>query len=154
MGWLVAVAGWNNVDTVREFTSERFDCYFPRFRERVVFRGKKIWRDRYLFGRYFFVRLTDCWVYAFQTPSISRILMSHDCEPAVVGDDEILGLRRREVNGYVPVERKRFSRGDRVKIIYGSMSGLSGVAEPPGKVILSNGFCVKVDDGKLGRAEG
>src|SRR5262245_1650481 len=105
MSWLVAVAGWRNVELVRDGVSDRLETFFPLFRERVIKNHKKLWRTRFLFGRYFFVRHRDG--IRVDVPGISQVL------PSMVCDAEIDGLRRREVKGFVPVPREqRIKRGD------------------------------------------
>lgn len=153
MPWMVAVAGWRNLDVVAGDASKCFDCYFPKFRERIVYRGRKLWRERYLFGQYFFISFSvDRWVEAFSLPSVSKILMGSDRSPALVDDSEISKLKRCEIRGFVPVKRK-FCYGDRV-VVEGY--GVTGFVEQSGStvVISTDNSHVKISEDKLSRVEG
>jgi len=153
MAWMVAVARWNDLDIVHKTVASDFDCYCPMFRERVVVRGRSTWRARCLFGRYFFIsHALHQWTKALSLPCVS-ILMA-DQQPALIDDDEIEGLRKREIAGYIPVERQnRFRRGDRVLITQGSMRGVVGFVESAGSitVISAHGIRVRVAESRLGR---
>ena len=48
--------------------------------------------------------------------------------PLIVSDRELyLKVRSHEVNGYIPIKKKRgLQRGQRVKVISGAMKGLQG----------------------------
>lgn len=142
MAWVVAVAGWSNLDVVEQMTKKYFDCYFPKFRERIVRQGRKVWVKRFLFGRYFFVP-QSFWVVAFSMPCVSSVLMNPDCRPALVGDDAIADLQRREIRGFLPIERK-IRRGDRVVVTEGAMCGLTGQVEVEGPIVTISSYGIRI----------
>jgi len=131
-GWLVATSHWGKQDYAREnLENLSFNCYFPKFREKIIVNGRKTWSQRYLFDRYFFVKFVERWKEIFETRGVSGILMSQG-EPSRVNDEIIREIRSREdSSGFIVVNLRSssswFRNGDVVRVNRGSLIGFHGV---------------------------
>jgi transcription antitermination factor NusG len=93
-----------------------YETYAPRIKTK---RGSAL-----LFPTYIFVRIIDRWYDVRWTPGVLRVLMATDERPARLGDEIVLGFRRREVRGFVKLPGpKRPRRGQKVRITRGSFEG-------------------------------
>ena len=104
-------------------------CYLPLYRERRTVRGKFVWVERSLFGRYFFVKMSDRWQDLFALRHVADVFMLNDEHaPAQIRDDEIYKLRSREVNGFVDIRKKglAFDLGQLVEAAFGPLAGVTG----------------------------
>ena len=109
--------------------------YRPRYRERVVVRGAKSWRDQFLLGQYVLVELrmkvsslgqvvrdwADQFHAVLNTSGVSGVLNA-DGAPLIAREVEIERLRASEHRGYVPPPQRGFRRGQRVTIERGAMA--------------------------------
>lgn len=132
--YLVAVAQSGQQEIARaSLDKESFVSYFPKFRKRVVVRGHKIWLERYLFGRYFFVMLNDHWEKIFGMRGIIDILKSVNNNPSPVCESIIKEIKSCEVHGFVQIKPKpRFRRGQEVRVTKGPFSGQLGLFDGMG----------------------
>lgn len=107
-----------------------FATYQPQLREQTVKRGRKIWAERLLFGRYFFAKWADgCdWRGLNGIRTVSGVFMRVDAElPALVRDAEIERIRASEVGGFVAGDlRAHFKKGQRVWASAGVFAGFKG----------------------------
>lgn len=118
-----------------------FLCYMPTYRDMVVRRGRKIWQERLLFGRYFFAKWvedSDAWRHIFNLRQAAGLLMQgrgDDAMPARVRAWEIEAIRAREDrSGHVTNSaRNGFQRGQRVRAVVGVMAGVDGVYVASGR---------------------
>lgn len=135
-----------------------FACYMPTYREQVVTRGRKVWEERLLFGRYFFARWPDHlssptereaqWRSITTLRLVTGLFMSvrpardlHDQdgtpieEPALVRDHHIQEIRAREDrSGHVSsAARREFIAGQKVRAIRGLWQGTDATYVSPGR---------------------
>lgn len=123
-----------------------FACYMPTFREQIVIRGRKVWEERLLFGRYFFARWPDHlsspaereaqWRGITTLRLVTGLFMRVDAEqPALVRDVEIEKIRAREDrSGHVSeAARIEFTQGQRVRPSRGLWQGSDAVYVAPGR---------------------
>jgi len=134
MGWMVAVSEAGATDLLREsFEDNGNEHYLPVIRERVVSRGRRYWKESYLFGRYTFVKSIDGWEELFQLRGLAEIFTTASGKPSIVPDKIIERIRQQEVNGYVRLG-SRFAVGQRIKMIEGPLFGLEGQYQGTGKI--------------------
>lgn len=132
--WLVAETEWNGELLAAEGLAGRGHNYYqPRFRERRVVRGRKVWLERFLLGRWTLVELLADWARQYHDllsiRGIKRILMV-DERPLVARDHEVRRLRGSEERGFVPVMKiQQFKPGDRVWVDTGPFAGYSAQFE-------------------------
>lgn len=111
--------------------------YLPTFREQIVTRGRRVWTERSLLGRYFFAHHdgADTWRTIPSLKSAFGLFMRHDTElPALVRDSVIEDLRAREDrSGHVTLPPKGFSKGARVVPTAGVMQGIEGIFQRLGR---------------------
>jgi transcription antitermination factor NusG len=108
-----------------------FESYVPLMRERLVVKGKKVWRDTPLLGGYVMMRMCASWSQAFKAKDIKTIILDDvdggELKPRLVPDREIQFIKSLEVNGRIgPRDAARFRKGDAVSVSIGSL----GVAVP------------------------
>lgn len=108
--WLVAETVWRMEATASEALSDcGYNCYQPRFRECKVVRGRKVWIERFLLGRYLLVELIVDYVRQLVeiagTRGIAGILKV-DERPLLARAHEVSRLRGSEIRGYVRVKPK------------------------------------------------
>jgi transcription antitermination factor NusG len=114
-------------------------CYRPRYRVRDVSRGRKIWREQFLFGQYVLVemrmkidalgKIVCDWANQFhEVVGIIGIrgVLGVGESPLVVRGAEVDRLRSTEHHGYVQAPKK-FGRDQRVKIRGGAFAFCSAV---------------------------
>lgn len=112
-------------------TGMGFNCYQPKFRERVVVNGRKTWHERLLLGRYLLIELAfdfvSCYHSIISAKGVSSLLTA-DEKPLTARDKEVRQLMSSEVKGCVPVivRQDRFKKGQKVFIIKGPFSDHSG----------------------------
>lgn len=109
-----------------------FACYQPTYRELIVKRGRKIWTERLLFGRYFFAKWHEQadWRSLFNVRTVAGLMMRVDVPlPTMVRDWEIDAIRAREDrSGHVTeAARNGFIRNQRVRAAAGVLAGADGV---------------------------
>ena len=132
--WLVAEAEFGRERSAAALLSDRgFNCYQPKFRERKVVRGRKVWLERFLLGRWTLVELLADWARQYHDVlsirGVRRILVV-DERPLVAREREVARLRSTEERGFVPVGKiKQFEPGDRVWIDSGPFAGYSAMFE-------------------------
>lgn len=139
-----------------------FSCYMPTFREQIVTKGRKVWEERLLFGRYFFARWPDHsaspkerdadWrqitTLRLVTGLFMQVLPANDPnpfafatgnmdigKPALVRDNEIEAIRAREDrSGHVTsAARREFIEGQKVRATRGLWQGTDAVYVAPGR---------------------
>lgn len=130
-------------DALRAARAAGFGCYMPITREQLVRRGRKIWEERLLFGRYFFARWDQSldWNGLFNLgnrdrPLVKGVFMRVDVNlPSLIRDFEIERIRSREdQHGYVTDgERMQFALNQKVRASVGVMAGETGSYGGPGK---------------------
>jgi transcription antitermination factor NusG len=116
----------------KDVKSLGFTCYQPTFRECIVRRGKKVWNERLLFGRYFFARWEQSlpWRSVFDLRNVTGIMMRPDAPlPALARDFEIDSIRAREDrSGHVTGQAfTGFNLNQRVRAAVGVLAGNDGV---------------------------
>lgn len=128
MAWCVALCQSNcELRAESNLVQQGFEPYIPRIRQRLIVGGKKVFRERPLFGRYFFVSFIDRWRAILSTRGIAGLLLSGET-PSLVSDFEIARLRDQERNGIIKLKKQsQFKRGQPVRIESGDMVGLSGI---------------------------
>ena len=121
MAWMVVVHGRGR-DPVGEVKKAGFNCYRPKFMKKTK-TGKRV--SSFLFGRYFFVEICEKWNRLFRVKGVAGILTTALNNPAPVVDSLIEDLKSREnrLGLVVLPEKKRFRKGDRLKLEYGPFSG-------------------------------
>ncbi len=126
--WLVAEAEWRREsDALGVLTGQGLNCYQPRFRERQIFRGRKVWAEHLLLGRFVLIELLADFVSQYWLVmglrGIKRILVV-DERPLLARGREVERLRSSEIRGFVPVpKRATFKAGDRVWVDAGPFAG-------------------------------
>jgi transcription antitermination factor NusG len=115
--WLVAVM---RSSAIRSQPLEGFTCYQPLYRERRMFRGRRVYIPHPLLGRYLLVEMVEDWIRQFHTitgmPGVAGILLKNE-KLMVAREREVLALKKSEVRGYIEVRKKaRFIRDQRVVI--------------------------------------
>lgn len=119
-------------DSRRDVKALGFTCYQPQFREMFIKRGRKVWEERLLFGRYFFARwdAAQDWRALFNLRTVAGMMMRSDLPlPALVRDWEIERIRAREDrSGFVSGEaRNEFRINQRVRAAVGVLAGNDGI---------------------------
>ena len=128
-GWFVAISHWGKQEFARKNLEKlSFKCYFPKFLETIIARGKKIILQKFLFGRYFFVRWTENWRHIFNVKGIFGILMNVKGEPSRIREEVVVGIKNNEgCDGFIKIEKKYssywFKRGERIRITRGKLIG-------------------------------
>lgn len=130
-GWVVAVSHWNQESEAgSRLEQQGFQCYFPKFIDVVVVRGRRTEREQLLFGRYFFVNFIDTmWRSILGTRGVSDLLR-HGEAPSVLRDTVIDEIRGRERNGYVivpPHVKKSLHKGQAVRVKIGPLVDKIGI---------------------------
>lgn len=133
MPYMVIVSTYGTErDARKDVRAAGFTCYQPTYREQIVRRGRKIWEERLLLGRYFFARWDGDrdWRGLFELRSVAGIMMRADEPlPALVRDWEIESIRSRESpSGHVVGTAKNaFRINQRVRAAVGVLAGNDGV---------------------------
>lgn len=132
MGWLVATADSKEIDRIVERVEGfNFCAYQPKYRMRTVVRGRKVWQDKLLFGRYFFVRFATHWRSLFKVHGISNVFMSSENTPSIVSDEDILAVQSTSIRGCVRLSR--FVRGQPLAVVAGAFQNTMATYEGMGK---------------------
>jgi transcriptional antiterminator RfaH len=108
-----------------------FEFYLPRYLKRRRHARKIEIVGAPLFPRYLFVsidRARQRWGAIRSTIGVTRLVCNGD-EPVPLASAVVEGLRRREVDGFVQLERRRFVPGDRVRITDGVFNSCLGLFE-------------------------
>jgi transcriptional antiterminator RfaH len=132
--WIVGISKPQREDwAALNIQRQGFDAYIPKFTEEVVRKQQVTTRTCCLFPRYVFVRTDGHWYFLLSTFGMQGVVLKGEI-PAVMPDDEIEKLRERENSmGLITLPPKpepaRFARGQRLKVTYGPMSGLSGICQ-------------------------
>ena len=130
---MVAVSEAGAIEMLQEsLFNNGNEFYLPKVRERVVKRGRRYWREAYLFGRYALVRIAGEWWEVPYLRGVSEVLVMPTGEPSVVKDRVVDQIKMREVDGYVRLD-SRFARGQGVRVTEGPLLGLSGKYEGVGR---------------------
>ena len=134
--WIVAVSrpqqeAW----AARNVQAQGFDAYYPKFEEEYLTKTKRIaTRIRTVFPRYLFVRTDGPWYFLLGTFGISNVVFEGENNPATMPDAQVEYLREREdALGLVKLPPKPkptpFTRGQRLRVTYGPMQGLTGICQ-------------------------
>ena len=134
--WIVAISkphqeAW----AARNVQAQGFDAYYPKFEEEYLTKTKRLaTRIRTVFPRYLFVRTSGPWYFLLSTFGVSSIVFEGENCPATMPDDQVDYLREREdALGLVKLPPKPkptpFSRGQRLRVTYGPMQGLTGICQ-------------------------
>ena len=129
--WVVAVAKHAQGDrAVDELTSAGFNCYRPKFREKVLGRGRRgIWVERMLLGPYILIEFTFDWIARYAALASMRFvrgLLMADERPMIARDEEVRAMQGSEVRGYVPVKRAP-ARGSAGRVTAGAFVDFPGI---------------------------
>lgn len=138
--WFVALAtgGHSGLHVSDELSYLGIACYRPRFRVPEISRGRKIWREGFLLGRYVLVEMkmkltavgtiVHDWAEQFHLVAGARGIRGVLCfasgaemSPLVVLSSEVSRLRSEERGGYVPVPEK-MRGGQRIRIKRGAFA--------------------------------
>jgi transcriptional antiterminator RfaH len=104
-----------------------FETYAPRLRKPCTVAGRKVVKTPLLFPGYLFVLIRLQWHTARWAPGVVRLVLNGGT-PAVVPDDVITAIRRREVGGLIELPKPpRFRTGDRVRVLAGPLTGHVGL---------------------------
>ncbi len=132
--WLAAETEWNREHLAAEGLAGRgHKFYQPKFRQRKIVRGRKVWLERFLLGRWTLVELLADWARQYNDilsiRGIRRILLANE-RPLVARQSEVDKLRNSEERGFVPVAKvQQFKPGDRVWVDTGPFAGYSAQFE-------------------------
>src|SRR6516165_3704446 len=100
-----------------------FETYCPRLRVIRRSHGRRIETRPCLFPSYLFVAIVAGWWSARWCPHVVRLILN-GATPAVVSDQIIAEIRRREVDGLIELAPPpALRRGARVRILAGPFSG-------------------------------
>lgn len=133
MPYMVIVGSYGTErDARKDVRGLGFTCYQPLYRELIVRKGRKIWEERLLLGRYFFAKwdAASSWRSLFEVRTVAGIMMRSDAPmPALVRDWEIERIRAREDrSGFVTGQaQNQFSINQRVRAAVGVLAGNDGV---------------------------
>jgi len=130
-GRRIAVAYWAcaQVEPRQEQAAQHFlglngfEIYCPRLRAVRRSHGRRIETRPCLFPSYVFVAIVAGWWSARWCPHVVRLILN-GVTPAVVSDQIIDDLRRRECNGLIELpKRPPLKAGDQVRILQGPFAG-------------------------------
>lgn len=126
-------------DCRAEIRDAGFAAYQPLYKERIAKRGKRVWHERLLLGRYLFARWPDDlsaprervdWRAIASLRLVTDLFMHPDEErPILVRDGVVEALRAREDrHGFVVLgsAAERFAIGQQVRAAAGVMAGAVG----------------------------
>src|SRR6516225_10062298 len=100
-----------------------YQTYAPRLRLDRRSHGRRIVTKPPLFPSYVFVAIVSGWWSARWCPHVVRLILN-GATPAVVSDQIIDDLRRRECNGLIELpKRPPLKAGDQVRILQGPFAG-------------------------------
>ena len=100
-----------------------FETYCPRLRVIRRSHGRRIETKPCLFPSYLFVAIVSGWWSARWCPHVVRLILN-GATPAVVSDQIIAEIRRREVDGLMELAPPpALRRGARVRILAGPFAG-------------------------------
>ena len=121
--WLVAICQPHmEVKANAALTDLGFFTYQPRYRERIIRHGRKLWIERLLLGRYLLVQFCTTWLEALRHRTVHSIIMAEG-RPQFARDNEVYAMRRSEIRGYIPIKRPApFAFGQRVVITRGPLA--------------------------------
>ena len=123
--WVVAVCQYGKEAAVHgDLTTLGFVCYMPRYRERLRYRGRKVWVERLLLGRYLLVEFVAArWTEVRSALHVNEVLMA-DERPLLARSSEVERIKRSEVHGFVPIGKQpRFDLKQLVLITSGLFMG-------------------------------
>jgi transcriptional antiterminator RfaH len=150
MNWCVA-----RTEPRREAAAARFlrlrgyeEVYVPRLREHRTRRGRRLVTVMPLFPSYLFLRIQDGrWWDARWCACVCGLIMNGG-SPAVMTDNIIEELRRREVGGAFELPTLRLEPGVQVKILAGPLAGqigILGALRPHERVLVLMSWLGKVE---------
>lgn len=114
---------------IRNLENQDFEYYQPKILERKIIRGRPAYKEQPLFPCYLFVYIESRYACLNSTHGASALL-SFNGIPAKIEDKIIDGLRQREQNGYIQLDRLRaFKVGDTVTIKSGPFVGQQALVE-------------------------
>jgi len=126
MSWFVAIADYARQGQVVKLLSEMdFLAYAPKFIKTVIKNGKKIEVARFLFGRYFFVRMKAGWEASQFVRGVTRILLGPELQPLLISDEVVDEIKSREIEGVIRTNQG-LCRGQRVTPRIGYLAGVEG----------------------------
>ncbi len=108
-----------------------FEFYLPRYLKRRRHARRVETVAAPLFPRYLFVAVdmaAQRWRSIRSTVGVTRLVCNGD-EPAALATSVVAALKRREIDGFVQLEKARFTPGDRVRITDGAFSSCLGLFE-------------------------
>jgi len=113
---------------VQNIANQKYEYYFPMFREKIIKNNEKIEVARPLFPRYIFVRIVQQWSSLTGTYGVSGVVMDGQ-EPRIVQESVLSSLRNREdKNGFVELDKKEgFLRGEPVTLKSGPLKDKIGI---------------------------
>jgi transcriptional antiterminator RfaH len=122
--WACAQTAPHRESVARHFLQlAEFEVYFPQIRERRLAKTGKVEVVRPLFPNYLFIRIELQWCAAGKAVGVARLILDGE-RPAIVSDQIVEDLRRRERNGFVHLPRQsKYRRGDKLRIVAGPFCG-------------------------------
>lgn len=134
------MAFWSAIRLHRETLSlsllerQGFETYAPRTAVERLVRGRVRVFTPLLFPTYAFVLVPDQWHAIAVTPGVHLVCNGHAPAPVVIPDEVVASLRSREnVDGLIELAKPRgdarWRKGDRVRVVGGSLRGLDGLFE-------------------------
>ena len=114
---------------IENLKRQDFTYYQPRILERRIKKQKPQLVEVPLFPCYLFVQIGQQWRSLQYTYGVASVV-SVGGTPAVISDDIITNLKKREHNGFIQLPKARlFKIGDTVSIKDGPLTGQKGLVE-------------------------
>ncbi len=134
--WAVAqTKGGREALAAEGVVRQGLEYYLPKIRPQM--KGKKLGKEQCLFPGYLFVLIEKQWRFLESTDGIHSLIMIGSM-PGFLTSDEIENIKAREDSeGYIKLaeateDENRIKRGDKVRVLYGPLSGLDGICERTG----------------------
>lgn len=128
--WCVGIAQPNcEARAEANLLQQGFEPFIPKVTQRYIVGGKKLFRERPMFGRYFFIHFVDRWRSILGTRGVAGIILNGE-SPSLVPSFEIEALKAREQNGIIKLKKQeKFKRGTIVRVDSGELVGFQGLYE-------------------------
>ena len=121
--WVVAISKGRERVAAENLSAQGFLTYFPKYLEKIALKGRIQKIIRPLFGRYFFVGHFGSPEKIINTRGVSSVV-------GEIRQIDVDGIRKREINGFVQIDREsEFRIGQRVRICGGIFDDMVGVYE-------------------------
>ncbi len=115
---------------LKNLVMQGIEVYLPRIKKIILRNGKRKDLAKPLFPGYLFARF--CVETHFRkvhyTRGVSRVVCFNGI-PIPLDEEEIEFIRTKEVDGFVSIKEKDFSKGEKVKVVNGPFCGFEGLFE-------------------------